>query len=152
MTFAGRRIRTLTARALRPCVIALGDHRHGSLEAQSAAMLRGDGSTVASGHPVLGTPVCLWGPTPSCVTPVRPVEPKKAPISNFHFHPCLSELELKPASIAATTFPVATVFLHPGRLFLHLHYESTFSSPSMRCLLVQSCLDYPALAAGVNVL
>ena len=54
---AGGHIRTLTARALRPCVIALGDHRHGSLEAQSAAMLRGDGSTVASGHPVLGTPV-----------------------------------------------------------------------------------------------
>ena len=54
---AGGHVRVLTARTLRPCVVALGDPRHGSLEAQSAAMLRGDGSTVASGHPVLGTPV-----------------------------------------------------------------------------------------------
>jgi len=48
--------RAALARTLRPAVDALGDPAATPAE-RDAAILRGDGSSVAAGHPVLGTPI-----------------------------------------------------------------------------------------------
>ena len=42
---------------LRPAIELLGDPRLATLQEKADALLRGDGSTVAAGHPVLGSPV-----------------------------------------------------------------------------------------------
>ena len=56
-SFANTVSRRIAAAALRSTIIVLGDPRLPSHRARADALLRGEGSTVAAGHPVLGTPV-----------------------------------------------------------------------------------------------